>query len=73
MPGETPRVESFVVRFVHDAPEERRAPGTPGWHGVIVHVQSNEERPFIKIADAVAFMSRFVGIGELPPSEEPDR
>ncbi len=66
MPSETPRVESFIVRFVHDAPDDGAEPSTSGWHGVVVHVQSNEEKAFVKIADAFAFMARFVAIGDLP-------
>lgn len=59
----TPRVESFVVRFVQDAP--RRASSiAPNWHGVVVHVQTDEEKSFSQIADAIAFMARYVSIGD---------
>jgi hypothetical protein len=64
MPLPRPRVESFVVRFVQELPEEHRASAVPTWHGVILHVQSNEEKSFVKIADAVAFMSRFVTLDD---------
>ncbi|MGB8648700.1 MAG: hypothetical protein WCF84_25910 [Anaerolineae bacterium] len=69
MPLETPRVESFIVRFVQDAPDNGADPAQPGWHGVVVHVQSNEEKAFVKVADAFAFMARYVAIGDLPRGE----
>jgi hypothetical protein len=55
MATETPRVESFVLRFVEDVPDT--------WHGVIVHVQTNEDQSFSDFADAVAFMARYVELG----------
>ncbi len=55
-----------MVRFVQDAPDDGGDPAGPGWHGVIVHVQSNEEKAFVKIADALTFMARYVAIGDLP-------
>jgi len=58
LPTDSPRVESFVLRFVNDVSET----GTPNWHAVIAHVQSNEEKPFTNFADAVAFISRYVPI-----------
>ncbi len=69
MSSETPRVESFIVRFVQDTPGDASLPGT-SWHGVVVHVQSNEEKAFIRIADAIAFMARYVAIGEQPSGQE---
>jgi len=79
---DSPRVESFVLRFVQDAPESsapwhalgsensnfdetrasRRERAT--WHAVVVHVQSNEEKTFTDFADAVAFIARYVPLGE---------
>ncbi|MCI0476180.1 MAG: hypothetical protein L0Y55_08035 [Anaerolineales bacterium] len=56
------RVESFVVRFVQDAPEPE--PRAPHWHAVVVHVQTNEEKNFSDFADAVAFIARYVPIGD---------
>jgi predicted DNA-binding ArsR family transcriptional regulator len=56
-------VESFVLRFVNDAPENG-ADSVRQWHAVVVHVQSNEEKTFSDFADAVAFISRYVQIGE---------
>jgi len=60
MASETPRVESFVLRFVQDVPIE----GASSWHAVVVHVQTNEEKNFTDFADAVAFISRYVPLGE---------
>lgn len=57
-----PRVESFVVRFVQDAPEPE--PRASHWHAVVVHVQTNEEKIFSDFADAVAFIARYVPIGD---------
>jgi hypothetical protein len=56
------RVESFVVRFVQDAAVD--AADARAWHAVIVHVQSNEEKPFTDFADAVAFIARYVPVGD---------
>ncbi len=71
--SETPRVESFVLRFVADASvdaadEAHNAPDQASptrWHAVIVHVQSNEEKHFTNIADAVAFIARYVPVGDI--------
>jgi hypothetical protein len=60
---DSPRVESFVLRFVHDAPDERVLPSR-AWHGVVIHVQTNEEKTFAHFADAVAFIARYVPLGE---------
>ncbi len=65
MPSDTPRVESFIVRFVEDAPADGAAPNVRGWHGVVIHIQTNEEKIFTHFADAVAFMARYVPAGDL--------
>lgn len=57
--ADNPRVESFVLRFVQDAPEN----GASNWHVVVVHVQTNEEKTFTDFADAVAFIARYVPVG----------
>jgi hypothetical protein len=64
-----PRVESFVLRFVQDA----RSSGASNWHAVVVHVQSNEEKTCADFADAVAFIARYVPIGNFvfPPTADP--
>lgn len=59
MPAASPRVESFVLRFVQDVQNERVS-----WHAVVVHVQSNQEKNFTDFADAVAFIARYVPIGD---------
>ena len=88
MSSQTPRVESFVLRFVADAPDAGLAPeaqpdasaasrpdhlAARGWHGVVVHVQTNEGKPFTNFADAVAFIARFVPVGDfiLQGEDEP--
>jgi hypothetical protein len=58
--SDSPRVESFVLRFVQDAPNG----GASGWHAVVVHVQTNEEKTFSDFADAVAFIARYVPLGD---------
>ena len=59
---DSPRVASFVLRFVQDAPDSQAASGP--WHAVVVHVQSNQEKPFTDFADAVAFIARYVPVGD---------
>ena len=61
MTSETPRVESFVVRFVQDAPGNDAS----NWRAVVVHVQTNEEKNFTDFADAVAFIARYVPIEKM--------
>jgi hypothetical protein len=61
-------VESFVLRFVQDAPENK----AHGWHAVAVHVQTNEEKTFTDFADAVAFIARYVPIGEFQFQSQKD-
>lgn len=63
MSPDSPRVESFVLRFVHDAPDEGVLPSRT-WHGVVIRVQTNEEKTFAHFADAVAFIARYVPVGE---------
>ncbi len=62
--SKTPRVESFVLRFVADAPDQGVSAETRGWHGVVVHVQSDQEKHFTNLADAIAFIARYVPIGD---------
>ena len=62
MPTDSPSVESFVLRFVQDAPSNGADSVRP-WHAVVVHVQTNEEKTFTDFADAVAFISRYVHVG----------
>ena len=62
MSPDSPRVESFVVRFVQDAVDDTA--NSRAWHAVVVHVQSNEEKTFTDFADAVAFIARYVPVGD---------
>ncbi|CAG0947686.1 hypothetical protein ANRL1_04426 [Anaerolineae bacterium] len=64
MSPDSPRVESFVLRLVHDAPEDGAPADAHAWRGVIVHVQTNEEKSFTHFADAVAFIARYVPVGD---------
>ena len=69
-----PEITSFVVRFVHSGPPIgpdvgaglRPAPT----RGSILNVQTNQELPFLRWEEAVAFIRRFVtlpGENDLPP------
>jgi hypothetical protein len=70
MSPDSPRVESFVLRFVHDAADAQRAAHSRAWHAVVVHVQSNEEKTFTDFADAVAFIARYVPVGDFVFKQE---
>lgn len=61
MSSPRPRVESFIIRFVEDAPDSRVL--LCRWHGVVVHVQTNTEHSFNRLADAIAFIARYVSVG----------
>ena len=63
MPADSPYVESFVLRFVQDAPSDGADSVRP-WHAVVIHVQTNEEKTLTDFADAVAFIARYVPIGD---------
>ncbi len=55
---------SFVLRFVFDQPpevaESASAPVVQTWHGVIRHVQTNQERHFTRWAEAEAFIAQYI-------------
>ena len=58
---------SFVLRFVSEHPldeasTDTNAPSPLNWHGVIRHVQTNEERHFTRWSEAVSFISRYVNV-----------
>ncbi len=59
---------SFVLRFVFDRPSETTesapVPLSQAWHGVIRHVQTNQERHFTRWAEAVAFVEQYVDLNE---------
>jgi len=57
-------VISFVLRFVYDQPSDESSGPAARWHGLIRHVQSNEEQRFTRWADATAFIARYVSVGE---------
>lgn len=65
-PSPSPRLVSFVIRFVVDD-DARPA----GYRGSIRHVQSGEEAPFTHWKQAEAFVRRFVPLegGEQAPKE----
>ena len=60
---------SFVLRFVYDQPPGETTASAARWHGVVRHVQSNEELHFIRWADAVAFIERFAQLDQ--PTDQP--
>jgi hypothetical protein len=53
---------SFVLRFVSDQPDADQAAGA--WHGVIRHVQTNQERAFTRWAEAVAFIEQYIDLNK---------
>ncbi len=59
-----PRVESFIVRFIENRSASGQKERLPNWRGVIVHIKTKESKGFSKLADALAFMSRYVRIGD---------
>ena len=61
---DTPQVESFVLRFVSDAPMENANPSARTWRVHVVHVQTSEEKSFANIAEAIAFIARYVPVGD---------
>ncbi len=70
MTSETPRVESFIVRFIQDAPEDGQPSAASPWHGIVVHVQSNQEKTFVRMADALSFMAHYVSFPDLSAPQE---
>jgi hypothetical protein len=55
----SPEITSFVVRFVHSGPPENAA-----LRGSILNVQTNQEQPFLRWEEAVAFIRRYVALSE---------
>ncbi len=72
MPSDVPHVESFIVRFIENRAAPDRPDALPDWRGVIVHVQTNESKGFTNLADAVAFIARYVHIGDFVVPERKD-
>ncbi len=58
MPGTT--IASFILRFIQSSSTES---GSSSWRGIVRHVQSGEESPFMHIEDALAFIGRYVPLG----------
>ncbi|MGD1994858.1 MAG: hypothetical protein PVI59_16820 [Anaerolineae bacterium] len=56
-------IASFILRFTQEATLETE-PSGGAWRGVIRHVQTNEEIRFAQVADALAFIARYIDIGE---------
>ncbi len=65
MPSQT-NIASFVVRFVQETTDGIAEPPQAGWHGIIRHVQTNDEQHFARLADAIAFIARYVKLDEFP-------
>ena len=65
--GPEANLVSFVLRFVSDQTTDpsEAAVSASSWHGLIRHVQTNEERTFTRWTDAVAFISRYVDIDQV--------
>ena len=69
MPPETNLI-SFVLRFVCDQPSGQAPLPATRWHGVVRHVQSNQELHFSRWADAVAFIERFAQLDQPTDSKD---
>lgn len=54
------RIVSFILRFVQ--PEQGDT--ALRWYGVVRHVQSREEVRFTHMEEALAFISRYVTLGD---------
>jgi hypothetical protein len=55
----SPEITSFVVRFVHSGPPDNAA-----LRGSILNVQTNQELPFLRWEEAVAFIRRYVALSD---------
>lgn len=55
-------IASFILRFTQETRVDTE-PSRGVWRGVIRHVQTNEEIRFVEVADALAFISRYIDIG----------
>lgn len=54
-------VNSFILRFVQEGAGSGEGE-TAVWHGTIRHVQSNSEIRFTQLAEALAFLGRYVSL-----------
>ncbi len=73
MSASAPRVESFIVRFIENRPDPGGGEGLHDWRGVIVHIQTNQIRGFTDFAEAVAFISHHVRLGDFNFTPEEER
>jgi hypothetical protein len=56
------KIVSFVLRFTQ---EQSAADACPrAWHGMLRHVQTNEQIHFTQLEEALAFIARYVDLGE---------
>jgi hypothetical protein len=62
-------IASFVLRFVQEVPAEADQ-GSVGssWRGTIKHVQSDDERHFTNLEEAIAFIADFVNLNRSEPT-----
>lgn len=49
---------SFVLRFVSAPADDAQAGAS--WHGVIRHVQTNQERAFTRWSEVEAFIQQYI-------------
>lgn len=57
-------VVSFVLRFVQETTDAPADLSRADWHGIIKHVQTDNEQHFTHLTDAIAFMSRYVKLDD---------
>lgn len=55
--GDSPRVDSFVLRFSADAEDA-------AWRGLIRHVQTDTERHFTRLDELLEFVGGYVSLNE---------
>ena len=66
MPPQT-NITSFVLRFVQETSiDATTQPPQTDWHGIIKHVQTNNEQHFMDFADAIAFIAKYIDLDDLP-------
>jgi len=59
-----PNISSFVIRFVVSNPGAT-SPDQPVYHGIIRHIQSDEELNFSSWKEAESFIRRFVPLEQV--------
>lgn len=67
---ESPQINSFIIRFVHAAPEQ----GETSYRGTIRHIITNESIQFTSWAEAEDFIKHYVpleaGLPQADSSQE---